>query len=382
MGAPDETWLKREGRILVKSLYEFERNLQLKLIASHLQKYGRLTGRMEGAFGEIFTFERDAYPRHTVAKCPKVEKFGSKALAREALGNTLVELEKTLKYYRYPGVHRISGLEVVHHWPFLVSRLRRGTLADLIADPTQWTLASKLTVLVQIVRTLNYCRRVGLIAHQDLKPDNIFFDLPKEKYAIEAKDYVGMIHKIYVADFGSADAFRDIGKNSGSYPYMAPEQHTKGLLEDGSKIDVFALAVIAFECLSDGLHPIGERTSDVWPIRLPDKPRKWGHEEVWKKWARREKTISFDGRAQRAPVALQDIIRNSLSPAPERRPSVSDIEDVLWEALRTVDADSAAALQIQLEYVEELASAPGSGWPYMEGRLRDLRESYTRWSHE
>ncbi len=163
------------------SLYEFERDAQLKLIASHPQRYGRLTGRMEGAFGEIFTFERNAYPRHIVAKCPKVERFGSNARAREALGKTVMELEKTLRSCRHPGVHRISGLELVHGWPFLVSRLRKGTLADLIADPTQWTLTSKLMSFLQVARTLNYCRRVGLIAHQDLKPDNIFFDLPKEK---------------------------------------------------------------------------------------------------------------------------------------------------------------------------------------------------------
>ena len=312
------------------SLYEFERDAQPKLIASHPQRYGRLTGRMEGAFGELFTFERNAYPRHIVAKCPKVERFGSNARAREALGKTVMELEKTLRYCRHPGVHRISGLELVHGWPFLVSRLRKGTLADLIADPTQWTLTSKLMSLLQVARTLNYCRRVGLIAHQDLKPDNIFFDLPKEKYAIDSKNYVGMVHEMYVADFGIADAFRDIGKNSGSYPYMAPEQHTKGLLEDGSKIDVFALAVIAFECLADGLHPIGERTSDVWPTRLPDMPRKWGHEEVWKTWARREKTISFEGKAEHAPAAVQDLIRRSLSTDPQQRPSMSDFEGVLW----------------------------------------------------
>ena len=268
---------------------------------------------MEGAFGEVFTFERDAYPQHVVAKCPKIEKFGSNACAREALGKTVIELDKTLKYYRHPGVHRISGLELVHAWPFLISRLRKGTLADLIAEPAQWTLTSKVMSLLQIAHTLNYCRSLGLIAHQDLKPDNIFFDLAAEKYAIDRANYVGLVHEIYVADFGIADAFRDIGKNSGSYPYMAPEQHTKGLLEDGSKIDVFALAVIAFECLSDGLHPIGERTSDVWPIRLPEKPRKWGHEEVWKTWAKRDKIIRFEGVAECASAAMQELIRRSLS---------------------------------------------------------------------
>lgn len=363
---------------MMMALYDFERDLQLKLIASHLQHCGRLTGRMEGAFGEIFTFERSAYPQRIVAKCPKIEKFGSKALARDALGRTLIELEKTLKCYRHPGVHRISGIELVHGWPFLVSQFREGTLADLIEEPTQWSLTGKLMSILQIAHTLNYCQSVGLNAHQDLKPANIFFDDVRKKYAIDSNGYVGMLYEIYVTDFGLADAFRDIGKNSGSYPYMAPEQHTKGLLEDGSKIDVFALAVIAFECLSDGLHPIGERTSDVWPVRLPQKPSKWGHEEVWKRWAKREKTIDFGSVAKRTPTEMQDLICRSLSPNLQRRPSMSDFEKTLWEALEDVDPDTAAGLRMQLNYVEGLASNCEIGSSYIESRLHELREFYAQ----
>ena len=70
---------------------------------------------------------------------------------------------------------------------------------------------------------------------------------------------------IYVSDFGIADAFRNIGQNTGSRPYMAPEQFSQEMIVDGSKIDVFALGVIAFECFTDGMHPIGELTTDVLP---------------------------------------------------------------------------------------------------------------------
>jgi serine/threonine protein kinase len=311
-----------------------------------------------------------------------VEKFGNNARAREALEKALIELHNTLKYYRHPGVHRISGLELVHGWPFLISRLRTGTLADLIAAPRQWNITSKVTSLVQIAHTLNYCRSLGLSAHQDLKPDNIFFDLATEKHSIDSANYSGMAHEIYIADFGIADAFRDIGKNSGSYPYMAPEQHRKSPLEDGSKIDVFALAVIAFECLSEGIHPNGERTSDVWPTRLPEKPKKWDHEEVWKKWASRDKTIRFEGAAESTPAGLQDLIRRSLSIELQRRPSMNDFEDLLWNALQTIDADSAAGLRMQLDYLDGFASSSESGWSYMEDRLCEFRKFYAQWDRQ
>ena len=142
-------------------------------------------------------------------------------------------------------------------------------------------LSEKLACIVQVAHAINYCRRQGLVAHQDLKPSNIFFDTVRDKCTIEGL-YAGLKHEIFVADFGVADAFRDFGKNTGSRPYMAPERSTKDLIEDGSRMDVFALAVIAFECLTDGLHPIGVRTSDVWPAPLPDKPSKWSHEDIWK----------------------------------------------------------------------------------------------------
>jgi serine/threonine protein kinase len=364
-------------------LYDFDPDIQRMLIASHLERYGQLIGRMEGAFGEVFTFETPpTYPRHFVAKCPRIVKFGNSSRAREALGKTVIELEKTLKYYRHPGVNRIFGLELVHAWPFLISRLRRGTLADLIAEPTQWNLTSKLMSLVQVAHALNYCRNLGLIAHQDLKPANIFFDLVRELYEDPGPNYIGLTHQIYVADFGIADAFRDIGKNSGSYPYMAPGQYTKGPFEDGPKIDVFALAVIAFESLSDGLRPIGERTSDVWPVRLPTKARKWGHEEVWKTWAKRDEEVSFEGTAECASAAVQDLIRMSLSTSLQQRPSMNDFEDVLWEALRTIDADSVVGLRMQLDYLDSSASKPESRWPYMDGRLHEIREFYARWGPE
>jgi hypothetical protein len=34
-----------------------------------------------------------------------------------------------------------------------------------------------------------------------------------------------------------------------------------------ARFDIFALGVIVFECVADGLHPIGVTTADVWPWR-------------------------------------------------------------------------------------------------------------------
>jgi hypothetical protein len=52
------------------------------------------------------------YPSHIVAKWPKIRGFGSTAKAREGFGKLIDELANTMKYYRHPGVHRISGVRV------------------------------------------------------------------------------------------------------------------------------------------------------------------------------------------------------------------------------------------------------------------------------
>ena len=95
-------------------------------------------------------------------------------------------------------------------------------------------------MLIQVAHVLNYCRSLGLIAHQDLKPENVLFKRMNLSPEIDPHVVAGYQTNIYVSDFGIADAFRNIGQNTGSRPYMAPEQFSQEMIVDGSKIDVFA----------------------------------------------------------------------------------------------------------------------------------------------
>jgi serine/threonine protein kinase len=87
----------------------------------------------------------------------------------------------------------------------------------------------------------------------------------------------GMHLRMFVGDFGLANAFKDFGRTSGSRPYMAPEQFSADPVDPSAPalFDIFALGVIAFECFTDGYHPIGITTADVWPRRRPGTPAKW-----------------------------------------------------------------------------------------------------------
>lgn len=62
----------------------------------------------------------------------------------------------------------------------------------------------------------------------------------------------------------------------------------------------------------------------------------------------------------------------------EQRPAMDEFENTLWIVLQKVDPDRAAGLQIQLDYLDGAADSGGSGWPYLEERLREMRKFYAQ----
>jgi serine/threonine protein kinase len=260
--------------------------------------------------------------------------------------------------------------------------MRDGTLSEVIAGPTGWNDLQRLATLIQIAHTLNYCRSLGLVAHQDLKPDNILIGrIPLNSLSNELglAEIVGFTTVAYVSDFGMADAFRHIGKNSGSRPYMAPEQYEKRLLVDGSKIDVFALGVIAFELFADGLHPIGERTSEVWPEKAPGKPSKWNHEDVWKIWSGRSKCFAPLTNNAGLPRSVNKLVERSLAADAAQRPGMDEFENELWLSLVEVSRNWAAGVRMQIEYFDSFAPPGESRKPsYMDECIEKLREFYSQ----
>ena len=211
----------------IQPLYEFDENWREKIIHMHLEtpRGGIVTGPREGAYGEVYSIELDDLGRTRIAaKCPRIKRFGSPAMARAGIEQALHELEKTHQIFMVPWVNRFFDVQIIHGWPFVLSRYRSGCLEDLIANPLAWSSEDRLVTLIQIVRGLQMTQERGISAHQDLKPGNIFFDDLSKKGV--PKESTGMHFHIYIGDFGLADAFRDFGRNSWSRPYMAPEQYS------------------------------------------------------------------------------------------------------------------------------------------------------------
>lgn len=359
-------------------LYKIEDEFREFIIKLHLgsdidAKVVRKLGG--GGFGDVYLLKRakNSSPRFLAAKCPKIEKFNSKEEANSKLEDMLREAEKTHRLFHCPWVNSITNICLIHGWPFLISRRRDGTLSDLISRPSSWRLVDRLASLLQIIRVLRMAAECGISAHQDLKPENIFFDDQHQRF-IGLSGSPGLRFQIYVGDFGLADAFREFGHNYGTLPYMAPEQFEDKNLEStaGVAIDIFAVGVIAYKCFCDGFHPADEATSGIW-TQKGGISGKWNNWHMWQYWANQEDR-DLDLLEKNCPPALFPVISAALAADSEKRPSPEVFEADLWETLEVIDADAYKTIKVQVTEIESMNA--GNRWPHFEDRLASLRKFY------
>lgn len=126
---------------------------------------------------------------------------------------------------------------------FLVSELLHGeTLADRIKRRGRMSPVETARVLIDVCRGLSEAHAVGVV-HRDIKPANLFL----QKY--EGGEEITRILDFGVAKISTADApMTTPGLVVGTLAYMSPEQ-AQGE-EVGPASDLYAVGVVAYECLS------------------------------------------------------------------------------------------------------------------------------------
>ena len=149
--------------------------------------------------------------------------------------------------------------------PFLVMELLEGeTIARRLERISRLPVATTALFLSQVARALDRAHALGII-HRDLKPENLF--VVKDE---EGREYVKVtdfgIAKILrspeaepASEHGSAFRLSTLtrdGTRLGTPHYMAPEQ-IEGSDELGPATDIWALGVVAFECLAGSRPFVG-----------------------------------------------------------------------------------------------------------------------------
>lgn len=355
----------------MKKFWEFPEEHRRILVESRLGVHGKVIGSLETPYSIIYTLERDAVPRYVVAKAPKVDAAMPVDQIEVRLLRFLHEANHLYRTCNLSLIQRFSHVEVAFGLPFLISVKRDMTLRDAM-ETRPIPIVSALAVAIQVSHAIGYIGRKGIDAHQDLKAENIFVDFLGKKFAF-GDTQPPFLYQAYVADLDMANAAVLFNKPQGSRPYMAPEQYKKLSLgeprHDLSKADVFAIGVNLFEMISGGIHPIGERTTDVWP----NGQGKWSHEEVWKKWARsavdrlNENTCTLE-------ADLKAVLLTCFQTDVTSRTDAIQLEAALLECLRVRDDSAYYSLVAYIAQVDEAETInSNAGWPYMDDMYDRLR---------
>ncbi|WP_445673085.1 protein kinase domain-containing protein [Pseudomonas inefficax] len=339
------------------SFYDLNEDTQAQMLSIALGNRGEVVNRLNGMCGDIFVLDQGerTYPRYVCAKVPR--KNGT-ASAEGVNRRFVEELDLQLRFSHHSFVHWYFDLREVLGAPVALFRYWDGDLMHYMSAQSD---VSKLSLVAYCCSGLMHCYARGLVAHQDLKPANIFVrDFKKACIGLPDLD----IYRVaMIADFGLANAcMKTPAVFDGSRPYMAPEQWNKSQLSE--KTDVFALGVILHELMTEGYHPVGIRTAEVWPSASPGQSKKWTRSESWKKWI-------TSGCPLKAPVQLNldvmHLIENMLSVDPASRPCMVDLRDLILDLIRSRSEQAHFQLEGIIKHFDSNAtkSSIEEEWPYL-----------------
>jgi hypothetical protein len=168
-----------------------------------------------------------------------VERFLREASAAGRVGNPHV-------------VETFDAGTTEHGEPYIVMELLKGcSLAERLVERGVLELAEVVELLDQASEGVQAAHDAGII-HRDLKPENLFV-VEGERPFVKIVDFG--ISKFDPARTGTSSQTAD-GSMMGTPYYMPPEQ-VRGAKDVGAAADVYALGVVAYECL------VGRRPFDA-----------------------------------------------------------------------------------------------------------------------
>ncbi len=326
---------------------------------------GEIVEKKEGTLGIVYIVRQQGMPEYVAYKTIKDEAL--KGIEKDKIRKFVHEMRQWFKVKGHPLILSPHYITLYKRRPLICMPFCELDLRTYLEKRQKLDITESLILIAQLLKALTYAKKVGIESHQDLKPENILLKDLREKFAdFPPRNMPWFRYKIQLADFGNANAWREIGRPYGSRPYMAPEQFTQGT--DFSKVDVFAAGVILYELVT-GIHPIGERTSNIWPDPKKGYPRKYKHEKPWRKWACNKDKIVKIGNSE-FEKKLESLVKKMLEPDPAERISLEDALTEIMELLASINKAAYKQLKLLFAYYDRLAEY----FKECRGRLRSLIE--------
>ena len=149
--------------------------------------------------------------------------------------------------------------------PALVMELLQGeSLRERLERAGRLTLEETALVLTLVVSAVMAAHQAGMV-HRDLKPDNIFLSTgPDGAVHVKVLDF-GLVKLMAREDVRHTTTITGTGQLLGTPYYMAPEQAVGDQVDH--RVDIWALGVILYECLS-GRRPFRGSTPHKVLIRI------------------------------------------------------------------------------------------------------------------
>lgn len=351
--------------------YALDEQQQEMMLEVCLGNKGKCISMSSGMCGDIYIFDQgeNVTPRYVCAKIPKPLNSCSQ---EEMVYRFVRELKNQLSFYNHIYVHWAFDFKEVMGAPVALFRYWGNDLDKLISI-NEASDVQKLSILAYTCVGLMHCYDNGLVAHQDLKPANIFLrNVRKEFIGLPNVDIYNIA---LIADFGLANASVDSRVFAGSRPYMAPEQWEESELS--SSTDVFALGVILYELMTGGYHPVGIKLREFWPQPKNGNGKKWTRIEPWKKWATKKDKV-FNSSSIPIDAEILSLIETMLSIEPGDRPSINEIKKSLLYFIRARSEESYVQIKYLIDYFNGQVSEESLeiNWPYLSDKWQNFEAKF------
>jgi eukaryotic-like serine/threonine-protein kinase len=201
-----------------------------------------ITGKIgQGGIAEIYRGRQESLGRDVAIKILSANLVTDADIVRRFERESMV-----IAHLNHPNIVHVIDKGKAGGRYYFVMELVDGTSLREVIDSPRVSLATKLDMVVQVCKGLDYAHKNGVI-HRDIKPTNVLID---RNGNAKVADF-GIAQMIGAADcdMTSSDVIM------GTLSYMSPEQKTSSTNVDQTT-DIYAMGVILYEILT-GRKPLG-----------------------------------------------------------------------------------------------------------------------------